>query len=116
MATAQTKISQRPTAVTAAGMNLVGVQDGVTKQLPVTLLGGAWTPQITALTGGGNEALDGVSTADLDVPALRTIWLGTELQDWLLFTGTDAEDAEAGIVRPDDYAASTNEKVWKRVR
>jgi len=29
--------------------------------------------------------------------------------------GTNGEAAAQGIVRPDDYAASTNEKIWIRV-
>ena len=32
---------------------------------------------------------------------------------WLLRAGTDAEDVQGGIIRPDDYAASTNEVVYE---
>lgn len=74
-----------------------------------------WKPAITALTGGTATCLDGLTTdgkADLFV-ILR---LSSELQDWILTTGTTAEDADNGIVRPDDYATTTNEQVWKRLR
>jgi len=74
-----------------------------------------WYPGITGLTGGGATKLDGITTAG-KASLLATLYLASELQDWLLFTGTDAEDSAAGIVRPDDYAATTNEQVWKRVR
>lgn len=74
-----------------------------------------WKPAITGLTGGGATKLDGLVTdgkADLFV-VLR---ISSEIQDWILTAGTTAEDADNGIVRPDDYAATTNEQVWKRLR
>lgn len=74
-----------------------------------------WKPAIIGLTGGGATKLDGLTTsgkADLFV-ILR---ISSELQDWILTAGTTAEDADNGIVRPDDYAATTNEQVWKRLR
>lgn len=74
-----------------------------------------WKPSITALTGGTVTCLDGLTTdgkSDLFV-ILR---ISSELQDWILTAGTTAEDADNGIVRPDDYAATTNEQVWKRLR
>lgn len=74
-----------------------------------------WYPAITGLTGGGSTKLDGLIT-DGKSSLLTTIYVASELQDWLLISGTDAEDSAAGIVRPDDYAASTNEQVWIRVR
>lgn len=74
-----------------------------------------WKPAITALTGGTASCLDGLTTdgkADLFV-ILR---ISSELQDWVLTAGSTAEDADNGIVRPDDYNASTNAQVWKRLR
>jgi len=74
-----------------------------------------WMPAIIGLTGGGITKLDGLTTdgkADLFV-VLR---IASELQDWILTAGTTAEDADNGIVRPDDYATTTNEQVWKRLR
>ena len=70
---------------------------------------------ITALTGGGATALDGISTVGKSA-LLIEIYVADELQTWRLFTGTTAEDAASGIVRPDDYNASTNAQIWKRLR
>ena len=70
---------------------------------------------ITALTGGGITALDGISTVG-KTKLLVEIYVNDELQTWRLFTGTLAEDSASGIVRPDDYNASTNAQVWQRVR
>lgn len=70
---------------------------------------------ITALTGGGTTALDGIPTVG-KTALLVQIYVADELQDWRLFTGTTAEDAASGIVRPDDYNASTNAQIWKRLR
>jgi hypothetical protein len=68
-----------------------------------------------ALTGGG-AALDGEATLALPVSlTLRACVVGGGLSWWQLVAGTDAENAGAGIVRPDDYAGGTNEKVWKQV-
>lgn len=115
MSTANTKISALPAATTAVGFEVAGVQDATTKRLPLSVLHEGFHPGITALTGGGASALDGIATVGLTVPVLRTVWVSDELQDWLLLAGTTAEDGE-GIVRPDDYATSTNEKIWTRVR
>lgn len=70
---------------------------------------------ITALTGGGTTALDGIPTVGKSL-LLVEIYVAAELQTWRLFAGTTAEDAASGIVRPDDYNASTNAQVWKRLR
>jgi hypothetical protein len=74
-----------------------------------------WYPAITGLTGGGSTKLDGIVTAGKS-SLWTTLYVSSELQDWLLLSGTDAEDSAAGIVRPDDYHATTNPQVWKRVR
>lgn len=70
---------------------------------------------ITSHTGGGVTALDGISTVGKSL-LLAQLYLADELQDWRLFAGTTAEDAANGIVRPDDYNATTNAQIWKRVR
>ena len=70
---------------------------------------------ITGLTGGGATKLDGITTVGKS-SLISSIYVTSELQDWLLVAGTDAEDSANGIIRPDDYNASTNAKVWKRVR
>ena len=74
-----------------------------------------WLPTVTALTGGGSTALDGVVTASVTVPQIYTINISLSSQTWVLIAGTDAEDAAGGIVRGDDYNGSTNAKVFKRI-
>lgn len=69
---------------------------------------------ITALTGGGATALDGLPTAGIAPPYLVGIVSGGALRFYLLTTSTAAE-AAPGIIRPDDYAPVTNEKVWTQV-
>lgn len=71
---------------------------------------------VTGLTGGGVTKLDGVATAGgaRATNTLVSLFIGTELQFWRLEAGTDVEDADAGVVRPDDYHADTNARVWKR--
>ncbi len=71
-------------------------------------------PDVVGLTGGGSTKLDGIPTEDIDVPVIVTIYVSAELQHWRLAAGTDAE-ASPSIIRPDDYAADTNEKVWTRI-
>lgn len=69
---------------------------------------------ITSLTGGGTTALDGIPTVG-KTSVLVILYVSDELQTWRLFSGTTAEDAANGIVRPDDYNASTNAQIWKRI-
>jgi len=71
-----------------------------------------WFPDITALTGGGSTALDGIDDTDLPARSRVQIFVADELQDWLLQTSSAAEDSAAGIVRPDTFTT----KVWFRVR
>lgn len=68
---------------------------------------------ITGLTGGGSTNLDGISTASA---AAAVGWkvaidVGDVLYVYELESGTTAESSP-DVIRPDDYAASTNEKVW----
>lgn len=74
-----------------------------------------WKPAITALTGGTVTCLDGLTT-DGKANLYVIIRISSVLQDWILTAGTNAEDADNDIVRPDDYATTTNEQVWKRLR
>lgn len=72
---------------------------------------------VTSLTGGLSADLDAIATTSIDVPYSVAIYnadAGDELEFWTLKSGTDAEDTGNGIVRPDDYATTTNEKVWYR--
>lgn len=71
---------------------------------------------VTALTGGGT-ALDGIVTGPTANQTVQTnslvcIELATVLSFYELVTGTDAESSPS-VIRPDDYASSTNERVWK---
>lgn len=73
-------------------------------------------PTVTGLTGGGADNLDGLLTVDGAWDGLLLfLRLDGAVKGWVLDAGTDAEDAPAGIVRPDDFAPGTNEKVWKLV-
>ncbi len=69
---------------------------------------------ITGLTGGGATKLDGLVTANGTYPVGICVFLVISgvPQIWQLTSGSTAEDASNGIVRPDDYNASTNQKVW----
>jgi len=74
---------------------------------------------VTGLTGGTAGMLDSVVTADVAVGRLAQFVINVSGVDvphlWQLVAGTDAEDAAGGIVRPDDYDATTNAKVWKQL-
>lgn len=71
--------------------------------------------ELTGLTGGGSANLDGVATVSLSVGATARFYTGTYgVVSYRLTAGTDAE-ASPTTIRPDDYASSTNEKVWKMV-
>lgn len=69
---------------------------------------------LTGLTGGGSTKLDGIVTVGLSAGAVVQVWNGNMVVPYRLRAGTDAE-ASPFIIRPDDYAASTNEKVWEMV-
>ena len=71
--------------------------------------------QVTALDGGGT-ALDGIPTGTTALPtvptdALVAIELGGDIFFYELVAGTDAESLP-DVVRPDDFATTTNERVW----
>lgn len=76
-----------------------------------------YRPDITSLTGGTATDLDGVATVDLSTGWLYmtgvAIGASAPARAWYLTSGTLAEDVANGVIRPDDYAASTNEKIWK---
>lgn len=70
---------------------------------------------ITGLTGGGATNLDGLVTLNQGTGVLIYINDATEgVGFWELASGTTNESAANGVVRPDDYASSTNEKIWLR--
>lgn len=72
------------------------------------------------LTSGIAGALDSLATTNLATgqwiaKVVRDISGTWSASEWLLIAGTNAENEAAGYVRPDDYNASTNAKVWVRV-
>ena len=69
---------------------------------------------ISGLTGGGASNLDGRPTAGVSVGRMIAIMYGGSFGIWRLVAGTDPE-VVPGVIRPDDYASGTNEKVWKQV-
>lgn len=73
-------------------------------------------PDITGLTGGGSTKLDGITTTTLAARTLVHIMREVEgyqrLEVWRLAASTAAEDEAGDVIRPDDYHASTNAKVW----
>lgn len=68
---------------------------------------------VTGLTGGGANNLDGVVTVGVAPPVVRAVVRSNRVEIWRLRAGTDAENTSGGIVRPDDYNAGTNAKVWE---
>jgi hypothetical protein len=69
---------------------------------------------ITGLTGGGSANLDGIASLNLSVGILRAVVVSGVLRIYRLEAGTTAE-AAPGVVRPDDFAGTSNEKVWIQV-
>lgn len=71
---------------------------------------------LTGLTGGGDYNLDGIPTAgDMQtVGTLAAVVLQDEVSFYQLQNGTQAEDAP-GVIRPDDFDAENNPKLWVRV-
>lgn len=69
---------------------------------------------ITGLTGGGSTNLDGIATVSGATPVgqMLMIRVSGAFYCYELVTGTDAESSPS-VIRPDDYAGTTNEVVWK---
>jgi len=70
--------------------------------------------EITTLTGGGATALDGIASVGVSVPRVYLVILGGSAKMYLLHAGNAAE-AAPGIIRPDDHAPSTNEKILTQI-
>ncbi len=74
-----------------------------------------FNPSLTGLTGGTASELDSLSTVSRTVGetfAMLDADASNALRIYELASGTDAESSP-DVIRPDDYAASTNEKVFK---
>lgn len=107
----------------AAGTAIVA--DGTVVGVDMTNSGTGYTsaPAVGFTGGGGSaaaatamlsaETLDAIPTEDQTPGLLQlSVVIGALLYHYDLVSGTDAESSP-GVIRPDDYAASTNEKVWK---
>lgn len=75
-----------------------------------------WLPTVSSKTGGTSADLDAVATTTRTIDTLVAFLDEDpdpdEIRVYRLEAGTDAEDSP-NVIRPDDYAASTNERVWK---
>lgn len=68
-------------------------------------------PQLTGLTGGTSTDLDSIVTVSRDVGEVVDLVAGAVFYVYELQAGTTAESSP-NTIRPDDYATSTNEKIW----
>lgn len=74
-----------------------------------------YLPTVTSKTGGTSADLDYIATVGVTVGkmvAFRDLDSASILRIYELASGTDAESSP-DVIRPDDYNASTNAKVWK---
>ena len=73
-------------------------------------------PTVTSLIGGTSADLDAVPTVGVTVGKMVQFLDADPATDiiryYRLEAGTDAESSP-NVIRPDDYATTTNEKVWK---
>lgn len=106
-------------AAASAAAALVSEQNAAISEAAAAAFAGA---AYTTATGGTSNALDSAVTAGGVTPtrSLRYVQTGSvgggdlAIQTWSLQEGTNAEDG-ISYVRPDDYNAGTNAKVWVRV-
>lgn len=74
-----------------------------------------WYPTITSLTGGTAADLDSLitttQTVGKSIEILDTDATPDTVRRYILTAGTTAESAP-DVIRPDDYATTTNEKIW----
>lgn len=66
---------------------------------------------ITGLIGGGVTNLDGIATVELSVGQMVAVVISSTLYVYQLASSTSAENVPT-VVRPDDYAGGSNQKVW----
>lgn len=99
-----------------------GVIQDVEITNPGTGYTSAPTPDFTAGSGSDGdgdailaaETLDAIPTVDIEAGTLDLrLILSSVAYIYRLVAGTDAESSPT-VIRPDDYAGTTNEKVWKR--
>ncbi len=113
------KISELDPAGTITGAELAElVQAGASKQGTLQAIIDALAPRnaaaITGLTGGGATNLDGLATANgaIRLGTMVILSISNIGCIYQLVAGAQAENSPS-IIRPDDYAASTNEVVWR---
>jgi hypothetical protein len=77
-------------------------------------LGGGTGAVATAVVLG--EKIDAIPTTSLSITYPLFVWilLAGQINTYRLRSGTDAE-VSPFIIRPDDYAGTTNEKVWELI-
>lgn len=75
--------------------------------------GGIYNASITSIASGVSGSLNFIPTTTLAVGTLITIFVSSELQDWVL---TATSTTGTGIQRPLDYNGTTNLKAWVRRR
>jgi hypothetical protein len=92
---------------------IVGTSSAGDYELALTGLTGIAFKTFTDLEGGAGY-LDGVATTGLSVPRCIAFPYGGQLAVYELVSGTDAESSPE-IIRPLDFDAVTNAKVWKRL-
>jgi len=71
---------------------------------------------ITSLTGGTSSDLDSITTTSI-TPERAVFFYDNDNSEYVIYVlkaGTEAESSP-DIIRPDDFASSTNEKYWERV-
>ena len=71
-------------------------------------------PTITTLTGTGTNALAAIVSTTLPLDRVLGIVNGGTLAFYQLKSGTSAT-VSPGIIRPNDYHATTNAKFWKQI-
>lgn len=69
-----------------------------------------WLSGVTGLTGGGATNLDGLASTTLAAGQLLSFALSGVFQVWEVRAVETAEDSANGIVRFDDFHATTNKK------
>ena len=92
---------------------------------PVEFNSDAFDPTTTPPTQFGSSAavladyaaLRAVTTPTLALGTVRQVaaaTAGEEIEVWQLGAGTDADAPAAGKIRPTDYQADTNARIWSR--
>jgi hypothetical protein len=71
-------------------------------------------PSITTLTGTGTNALAAILSTALPLNRVLGVVVGGTLSFYQLTAGTSAT-ASPGIIRPNDYHATTNARFWKQI-